>query len=70
MRPVVVTLMQWGDHWVRDDEPPTTIVDTVTGAVIDPVLVDRGTGTPLDDMRLHARGRVTAGIERPTDAAL
>jgi DNA-binding HxlR family transcriptional regulator len=23
LRPVIVTLMQWGDHWVRDDEPPT-----------------------------------------------
>ena len=33
LRPVVVTLMQWGDQWVRDDDPPTTIVDTDTGAV-------------------------------------
>ena len=62
LRPVVVTLMQWGDQWVRDDDPPTTIVDTETGAVIEPVLVDRRSGTPLDDLRLRARGR---GHDRP-----
>ena len=70
LRPVVVTLMQWGDKWVRDDEPPTTIVDTDTGAKVDPVLVDRGSGIPLDELHLRARGRVTNGLDRTTDAAL
>jgi DNA-binding HxlR family transcriptional regulator len=70
LRPVVVTLMQWGDQWVRDDDPPTTIVDTATGALVDPVLVDRASGTPLDALRLRARGRVTNGLERATDAVL
>jgi DNA-binding HxlR family transcriptional regulator len=70
LRPVIVTLMQWGDQWVRDDEPPTTIVDTDTGAVIDPVLVDRGSGTPLDQIRLHARGQVTSGLDRSTGTEL
>jgi DNA-binding HxlR family transcriptional regulator len=70
LRPVVVTLMQWGDQWVRDDDPPTTIVDTDTGAVVDPVLVDRSSGTPLDDLRLRAQGGVTTGLDRSTDAAL
>jgi DNA-binding HxlR family transcriptional regulator len=70
LRPVVVTLMQWGDQWVRDDDPPTTIVDSDTGALVDPVLVDRGSGVPLDELRLRARGRVTNGLDRPTDAVL
>jgi DNA-binding HxlR family transcriptional regulator len=70
LRPVLVTLMQWGDRWVRDDEPPTTIVDTESGAVIDPVLVDRASGTALDELRLRARGPVTRGLERPTDTVL
>lgn len=70
LRPVVLTLMQWGDQWVRDDEPPTTIVDTDTGAVVDPVLVDRSSGVALDELRLRARGRVTSGLDRPTDAVL
>ena len=67
LRPVVVTLMQWGDQWVRDDDPPTTIVDTDTGAVVDPVLVDRHSGTPLDALRLQAgAGSRPASIARPT----
>ena len=70
LRPVVVTLMQWGDQWVRVDDPPTTIIDEdgVDGRAR--VLVDRGRGIPLEDLRLRARGPVTAGLERPTDAML
>ena len=62
LRPVVVTLMQWGDQWVRDDDPPTTIVDTDTGAVVDPVLVDRRSGTPLDETTPASPG---SGHDRP-----
>ncbi len=70
LRPVVLTLMQWGDQWVRGDDPPTTIIDTDTGSVVDPVLVDRSSGIPLDDLRIRARGRVTIGLGHPTDAVL
>ena len=70
LQPVVVTLMQWGDQWVRDDDPPTTIVDGDTGATVDPVLIDRERGIPLADLRLRARGAVSAGLERPPDATL
>ena len=57
LRPVVVTLTQWGDEWVRDDDPPTHLVDAATGARIDPVLVDRRTGIPLEDLQVRAVGR-------------
>jgi DNA-binding HxlR family transcriptional regulator len=70
LRPVVLTLMQWGDAWVRDDAPPTTLTDGDTGSRIDPVLVDRNTGTPLDELRVRAVGPVTAGLSRGDDPAL
>ncbi|MGH9134806.1 MAG: winged helix-turn-helix transcriptional regulator [Ilumatobacteraceae bacterium] len=70
LRPVVVTLMQWGDQWMRHDDPPTIIVDSDTGAVVDPVLVDRATGVPLDAMRVHAVGPVVDGVDRGRDTAL
>jgi DNA-binding HxlR family transcriptional regulator len=75
LRPVVVTLMRWGDEWIRHDDPPTHLVDEATGARIDPVLVDRTTGTPLDDLDVRAIGGVADGItvrstERSADSAL
>jgi DNA-binding HxlR family transcriptional regulator len=65
LRPVVLTLMQWGDQWVRDDEPPTHLVDAASGRAIDPVLVDRSSGVPIDDLRVRTIGPVTEGIRRP-----
>ena len=58
LRPVVLTLMQWGDDWVRDDEPPIRLVDDRDGRVLDPVLVDRATGVPLDELPTRAIGSV------------
>lgn len=69
LRPVIVTLMQWGDEWARDDPPPTTFVDDVTGDPVDPVLVDRHSGRSLDEMRVRARGPVTDGITRRSSGA-
>ena len=62
LRPVIVTLMQWGDAWERDDPPPTTIVEDPTGRVIEPVLVDRATGVPLSDLTVRTVGTVADGI--------
>lgn len=62
LRPVVLTLMQWGDAWQRTDAPPTRLVDDDTGRRLDPVLVDRGTGTPLDELAVRAVGPITPGI--------
>lgn len=70
LRPVVVTLMQWGDKWVRSDSPPTTLLDADDGHAIDPVLVDRGTGIALTDLAVRAVGPVTDGIRRPADGGL
>lgn len=59
--PVVVTLLQWGDDWLRDDDPPTRLVEAATGRVVDPVLVDRATGVPLAELGVRAVGPVTEG---------
>lgn len=62
LRPVIVTLLQWGDRWARDDTPPTRLVDAETGRIIDPVLVDRATGIPLDELPVRAVGPVVADL--------
>jgi DNA-binding HxlR family transcriptional regulator len=62
LRPVIVTLMQWGDHWVRDDEPPTRLVEVGSGRPIRPVLVDRETGVPLDELSVRAEGPLVEGL--------
>jgi DNA-binding HxlR family transcriptional regulator len=62
LSPVVISLMQWGDQWLRDDAPPTSLVDADTGKPIDPVLVDRATGVPLEELAVAAVGAVTQGL--------
>jgi DNA-binding HxlR family transcriptional regulator len=62
LRPVVVTLLQWGDRWLRDDPPPTRLVDAETGCSIEPVLIDASTGTPLEDLQVLVAGPVAAGL--------
>ncbi len=62
LRPVVVTLMQWGDRWLRNDPPPTRLVDAETGRSIEPVLIDASTGTPLEDLSMMVAGPITAGL--------
>jgi len=61
---VIITLMQWGDRWERDDPPPSHFVDADTGHVVEPVLVDRATGTPLAELHLRTVGPITDGITR------
>lgn len=70
LRPVVLLLMRWGDEWLRDDDPPTRLVESATGRDVVPVVVDRETGIPLDELGVHAVGAVTEGLEhpRPTQA--
>jgi hypothetical protein len=62
LQPVVITLMQWGDEWQRDDPPPTTFIDDRTGRPVEPVLMDRRSRRPIADVRLRAIGPVTDGI--------
>lgn len=52
---VIVAMLQWGDEWSTLEEPPVTLVDATTGDEIDPVYVDRRSGTPLHDLSITRR---------------
>lgn len=55
LRPVIVSLLTWGDRWSDIGDPPVVLVDTETGEELDPVLVDARSGRPLTDIRVRAR---------------
>ena len=64
LQPVIITLMRWGDEWLRDDEPPTALIERDSGRAIEPVLVDSATGVPLRDLAVRATGPVTEDLTR------
>jgi DNA-binding HxlR family transcriptional regulator len=47
-RPVLLAMMAWGNRHFAPEGATVQIVDVATGAVADPVLVDRSTGRPVD----------------------
>ena len=55
LRGVMISLLQWGDEWSGLPEPPVTLVDADTGAVIEPAYVDSASGRPLSEMRVTRR---------------
>jgi DNA-binding HxlR family transcriptional regulator len=55
LRGVMISLLQWGDEWSALPEPPVTLVDADTGAVIEPVCVDSASGRPLSELRVTRR---------------
>jgi len=69
--PVIVTIMEWGNHWLDwESSPPVDLVDRDTGEVLEPVLVDRRTGKELEPRKTRAvyrkgRGSRPASV-RPT----
>jgi DNA-binding HxlR family transcriptional regulator len=50
-RPVVVALYAWGNKHFATEGQSVVLVDTETGGGVDPVLVDRASGRPLDAQR-------------------
>jgi DNA-binding HxlR family transcriptional regulator len=46
-RPVLWSLLAWGNRHFAPEGPSVVIVDAKTGAVADPILVDRLSGRPL-----------------------
>ncbi|HLY90194.1 MAG TPA: helix-turn-helix domain-containing protein [Acetobacteraceae bacterium] len=54
-RPVLWALLAWGNKHFAPEGPSVVVVDSKTGAVADPVLVDRNSGRPLvePDFRSH-----------------
>ncbi|MEU3979147.1 helix-turn-helix domain-containing protein [Streptomyces sp. NPDC026672] len=49
LRPVVVALAAWGNSRLAPEDRSMILVDSVTGAEVEPVVVDAGTGRRLDD---------------------
>ena len=54
LRPVIWSLMEWGDTWSGIEEPPVRLIDGESGRTIVPVLVDAETRTPLRDLDVRA----------------
>lgn len=54
-RPVLWALLAWGNKHFAPEGPSVVVVDSETGEVADPVLVDRNSGRPLvePDFRSH-----------------
>lgn len=52
-RPVLWTLLAWGNRHFAPEGPSVVIVDSDTGEVADPVLVDRRSGQPLKAPRFR-----------------
>jgi DNA-binding HxlR family transcriptional regulator len=46
-RPVLLAMLAWGNRHFTPEGPSIVIADAKTGAVADPVLVDRNSGRPL-----------------------
>jgi DNA-binding HxlR family transcriptional regulator len=46
-RPVLLTLMAWGDKHFSRESKSVVLVDSKTGAEAEPVLVDRRSGQPI-----------------------
>jgi DNA-binding HxlR family transcriptional regulator len=46
--PVIASLMAWGNDWTPQGTLGVGLVDRETGRTVQPVLVDRGTGAPID----------------------
>lgn len=48
-RPVLWSILAFGNKHFAPEGPAVQIVDSATGAVADPILVDRATGRPLTE---------------------
>jgi DNA-binding HxlR family transcriptional regulator len=46
-RPVLVSLFAWGNKHFAPEGPSVLLVDSKTGAVAEPIVVDRGSGRPI-----------------------
>lgn len=48
-RPVIISLLAWGNRHFAPEGASVLLVDTRTGAAADPILVDRATGRPIEE---------------------
>jgi DNA-binding HxlR family transcriptional regulator len=48
-RPVLVSLLAWGNKHFAPEGPSVILVDRTTGAAVDPILADPASGQPVDE---------------------
>src|SRR5262244_2121403 len=48
-RPVLIALMAWGNRHFAPEGPSVQLIDTKSGAAVDPIMVDSATGRPIKD---------------------
>jgi DNA-binding HxlR family transcriptional regulator len=48
-RPVLIALFDWGNKHFAPEGASVLLVDSKTGAAVDPILVDRATGRPIEE---------------------
>jgi DNA-binding HxlR family transcriptional regulator len=48
-RPVLLSLMAWGNRHFAPEGASVVLLDAATGAAVEPILVDRATGQPVTD---------------------
>ncbi len=53
-RPVLWALLAWGNKHLAPEGASVVVVDRETGALADPVLIDRNTGVPLTEGRFRS----------------
>src|SRR5215470_17999383 len=52
-RPVLLAMMAWGNRHFAPEGESVLLSDNETGAIADPILVDRATGRPITEERHH-----------------
>lgn len=55
LAPVLLALSAWGNRWLAPDGPPLECVDPKTGALVEPIVVDRRTQRPLSAGKVALR---------------
>ncbi|MEV2240989.1 helix-turn-helix domain-containing protein [Micromonospora sp. NPDC049891] len=57
LRPLLLVIAAWGNHQLAPEDRSVILVDTDTGVEVDPIVVDRRTGRPIETENVvFARG--------------
>ncbi|MFR9776580.1 winged helix-turn-helix transcriptional regulator [Micromonospora sp. MS34] len=65
LRPVIVALAAWGNSRLAPERRSMILIDRETGAEVEPVVVDRATGRPLDPEKfVFAAGPAASEVMR------
>jgi len=49
LRPVVISLLAWGNRHFAPEGPSVVLINRKTGVAVDPILADPATGRPVDE---------------------